>query len=236
MGSVELAAKRGDRKARPRAPLKPQSLLILHLDADQLRADGLHLGGIATYTAMLSAGALGSDVEVQDVTTLASALKVFAELREQKRTFDVIVAVGHSDDTGIQMASDHFATRVEFATWLEPLRPRRLLLAACRAGRWSAGQVLFDAHDNLRRIFACPVNATKDFAAMMLFAVPYVVAERRPRKKHVFWSQIAAVAFSGRQLRQWLRTTDKGNPDSFVFDLIADVVDPLARQVPGFLK
>jgi hypothetical protein len=82
----------------------------LHFDADQLRADGLHLGGVATYSAMLCAAALRSDVVVRDVTTVASALKLFAELSEQKdeRTFDVIVAVGHSDDTGIQMASDHF--------------------------------------------------------------------------------------------------------------------------------
>jgi hypothetical protein len=120
--------------------------------------------------------------------------------------------------------------------WLEPLQPRRLLLAACRAGRWSAGQALFDAHAKLRRIFACPVNASKTFAAMMMFAVPYVVAERRPRKKHVFWSQVAAVAVSGRQLRQWERTKDQGNLDSLVYDIIADFAHPLAEQVPAALR
>lgn len=193
------------------------------------------MGDVATFSAMLSATAFGSSAEVHDVTTKASLLALFAQFAEQKRTFDVIVAVGHSDDAGIQIAADRIASWPEFAAWVKPLRPRRLLLAACRAGRWNAGEALFCANSQLRRIFACPVDASKDFAAMMLFAVPYVVAERRPRDKHVFWSQVAAVTVSGRQLREWRRTTDKGNPDSLVFDLLADVADPLARQVPGAL-
>jgi hypothetical protein len=233
MGSIASSAKRGRQKPRRRQALQPQSLLILHLDAEKLRGDGLHLGDVAEYSAMLSMGALGSSAAVADVTTLASLLKLFADFAEQKRTFDVIVAVGHSDAEGIQMASDRVASWEEFAAWVKPVRPRRLLLAACRAGRWGAGEALFAANDRLRRIFASPVNASKDFATMMLFAVPYVVAERRPRDKHVLWSQIAAVAVTGRQLREWRRVTDKGKPDRSVFDTIADLADPFARQVPG---
>jgi hypothetical protein len=87
----------------------------------------------------------------------------------------------------------------------------------------------------LRRIFACPVNASKDFGALMLFAVPYVVAERRPKDRHVTWSQLASVAATGRQLREWRRTTDTGNPDSAICDPIADLTDPIAREVPSAL-
>ncbi len=92
-------------------------------------------------------------------------------LRSRIGTFDVIVTVGHSDAAGIQIASDRIVSWTEFAAWIQPLRPRRLLLAACRAGRWDAGEALFKANNRLRRVYACPVNATKDFAAMMLFAV-----------------------------------------------------------------
>ena len=118
---------------------------------------------------------------------------------------------------------------------MKPFKPRRLLLVACRGGRWDAGESLFRAMPRLRRIFACPVNASKGFGAFMLLAVPYVVANRRPRDKHVRLSQVAAIAATGRQLREWRRTTDKGNPDAAVFDLLADLADPVARKVPEVL-
>ena len=70
---------------------------------------------------------------------------------------------------------------------------------------------------------------------MMLFAVPYVVANRRPRDKDVLWSQIAAIGVTGRQLREWRATEDKDNPQGIVYDLLADFGDPIARQMPGAL-
>lgn len=217
---------------RRRRPSAPQSLLILHVDAETLRNDGLHLGELASYQAALSAAVLGSRVELRDSATQAELLGVLAELKAQNLTFDVVVVIGHSDESGIQLGPDDFASWPEFAAHIKPLRPRRLLLVACRAGRWNAGEALFSANGRLRRIFACPVNASKDFGKMMLFAVPYVVAKRRPRDKDVLWAQFAAVSATGRQLREWRRSTDKGNPDSSIFDLIADMANPVAMQVP----
>jgi hypothetical protein len=62
MSSIELASKRAGKKSRRGEVRGPQSLLILHLDADKLRADGPHLGDLAAYSAMLSAAAPGSRV------------------------------------------------------------------------------------------------------------------------------------------------------------------------------
>ncbi|MGH7271767.1 MAG: hypothetical protein ACREJ3_15150 [Polyangiaceae bacterium] len=166
------------------------------------------------------------------MTTKANLLEVFAELAQRRLTFDVIVAIGHSNATGIRMARDHSAAWPEFAAWIKPFKPRRLLLAACQSGNWDAGEALFAANPQLRRIFACPVNASKDFATMMMLAVPYVVAERRPRDKHVLGSQVATVLFTGRQLREWRRTTDKGRRNRAVYDIIAAEADPFARRVP----
>jgi hypothetical protein len=223
-------------KSQPRrAASGPQSLLILHLDAGKLREDGLYLGDVAQFSGMVAALALGSPAEVREATDLASLRAVLAELALKKRRFDVVVAIGHSNADGVRMARDHFARWDEFAQWVKPFKPRRLLLAACQAGRWSPGQALFDANPLLRRIYACPVNASKDFATMMLFAVPYVVANRRPRDKDVFLSQLAAIGATGRQLREWRATKDKGNPEGIVYDLLADLADPIARQLPGAL-
>lgn len=213
----------------------PQSLLILHLDADKLRGDGLHLEKVAQFSGVLSSAAFGAPVVIEDTTSTGHLHETLAALVTARRTFDVIVIVAHSNAEGIRIASDRSVPWDVFAAYLRPLQPRRLLLVACKAGRWDAGEALFTSLPRLRRIFACPVNATKDLGALMLFAVPYVVSERRPKDKHVTWSQVASIAITGRQLREWRRTTDKGNADSAVYDLVADMADPVARQVPSAL-
>jgi len=223
-------------KKKRRPPTAAQSLLILHLDAEKLRSDGLHLGDVADFSGALSAIGLGAPVTTESTTSAGHLHETLAAHVLAKRTFDVVVVVAHSNAQGVRAASDLFVTWDAFAGYLKPLRPRRLLLVACQAGRWDAGDALFARLSQLRRIFACPVNASKDFGALMLFAVPYVVAERRPKDMHVRWSQIATIAITGRQLREWRRTTDKGNADSAVFDLIADLADPVARQVPSALS
>lgn len=69
----------------------------------------------------------------------------------------------------------------------------------------------------------------------MMFAIPYVVPEHRPKDGHGAWSQAATLALTGRQLREWRRTTDKGNPDAAIHDLLAVAADPVARAVPQLL-
>lgn len=233
-----IGARKSSRKrtagGRRRGPA-PQSLLILHLDADRLRADGLHLGDVAQFMGALSTIALGAPVVIENTTSTGDLHEALARLATARRKFDVVVVIAHSNAQGVRVASDLFVTWDAFAGYLKPFQPRRLLLVACKAGRWDAGEALFAPMPKLRRIFACPVNASKDFGALMLFAVPYVVAERRPKDRHVTWSQITSIAATGRQLREWRRTTDAGNPDSAIFDLIADLADPVARQVPSAL-
>lgn len=235
---TKLRPRKQSRKPAPvrqRQARAPQSLLILHLDAGQLRIDGLHLGEVAQFAGALSKVALSATVLIEDTTSTSHLHETLARLATEKKKFDVVVVVAHSNAQGIRVASDLFVTWDAFARYFKPFQPRRLLLVACKAGRWDAGEALFVTMPMLRRIFACPVNASKDFGALMLFAVPYVVAERRPKDQHVTWSQIASIAVTGRQLREWRRTTDKGNPDSATFDMIADLADPLAREVPSAL-
>jgi hypothetical protein len=225
------------RKSISRRASGPQSLLIIHFDALLLKEQGLHLGEVALLSGGLSKYVLGSEVEVRDVTTWASFVALQAELVAAKRTFDVIVGIGHSDASVFQVASDAPAIAWDaFATWLRPLRPRRLLLAACRAGRWDAGEALFTGNRNLTRILACPVSASRDFAALMLVAVPCVVANRTLQNKHILWSQLVALGATGRQLREWRVTSDKGSPDAAVFDIVADLLDPVARQLPAAIQ
>ncbi len=220
---------------RRRAPPKRPSLLVLHVDANKLRADGLHFETAARITAGLVSAGLNANVAIEDAATLSELLSNLAPLAEAKRTFDVIVIVGHSNETGIRLDATNFVQWSVFAQYLKPFKPRRLLLVACRAGRWDAGEALFTTLRNLRRIYASPVNVSKDFASLMMFAVPYVVAERAPKKHHVTWAQVAAIGVTGRQLREWTRVADRGNPRSGIYDVFADALDPIAREVPAAL-
>ncbi len=147
--------KKKAKSSRPRRGRRtssaPQSLLILHLDADRLRADGLHLGSVAQFTGALSTIELGAPVVIEDATSTGHLHETLARLVTAKRTFDVVVA--HSNAQGIRVASDLITTWDALAGYLKPLQPRRLLLAACRAGRWDAGDALFAPMPKLRRIF-----------------------------------------------------------------------------------
>jgi hypothetical protein len=43
------------------------------------------------------------------------------------------------------------------------------------------------------------------------------------------------VVLTGRQVRHWMRTRDKDNPDGLVLDKAAQLVDPYLRRVPGVI-
>lgn len=118
--------------SKVRRVLPPQSLLILHLDADKLRTDGLHLGEVASFSGSASSVLFGSSVTIKDTTSTDHLHETLAPLVASKQTFDVVVVVGHSNEEGIRLASDRFLNWEAFAGYLKPFKPRRLLLVACR--------------------------------------------------------------------------------------------------------
>lgn len=220
------------RAVRSREP----SLLVLHLDADKLRRDGLHLGDRAQVAAMFSSSTFGADVAVEDGTSHAELLRILGAFAQAKRTFDVVVVIAHSNASGIRLAADPeaFVDWAVFGRYLKPLQPRRLVFVACQAGRWPAANQLFNTLPLLRRIYASPVNASKRFGNLMLWLVPYVVGMRAPKRNHVQLAQFAAVALTGRQLRIWMRS-EKDNPEGLLLDLASLVFDRSAQQVSNLL-
>lgn len=226
-------------KRKPSAGTKsskrPKSLLVLHLDAAKLRKDGLHFEQIADVVGALSV-LDGAHVERHDVETFTELEAKLDAFKRAKQTFDVVVIVGHSNDRRIQAAESRFLAWDLFADLLRPLAPRRLLLVACKGGRAAVGQCFFNAIPLLRRIYACPVNATKEFGQLMMFAIPYVLENRTPKSRHVFAAQVAFGLLAGGQLREWKRTTDKGNADTVILDVLADRVNPILKEVSMKLR
>lgn len=226
---------RKQRRASSR-PRRQRSLLILQLDTEQLQADGLCLIRNAQLAAAISSLGSGAEVAVQETTDERNLLEKLSGLAEQGRRFDVVVCIGHSNENGIKIASDRFVSWDVFAGYLKPFEPRRLLLVACRAGRWPAAQVLFQKLPKLRRIFASPVNASKALGNLMLWAVPYLLEVKSPRDKVVQYGQVAAAVLTGGQIRQWRRTRDKDNPEGVLLDVAAQIFEPHIRQLPEAIR
>jgi hypothetical protein len=208
------------------------SLLLLQLDSVKLRSQNLALGEPARAVAHLQALWTGGTVEVVEATNEASLLAACQRLRGQR--FDVVLAIGHSNETGIQIAEDRFAEWKTFAAWLAPFGPRRLILAACHAGRSLPARELFTRLRDLRRIYASPVAANLKLGYLLIALLPYVRAHRRPPRRVIRHLQLAAGVLAGQQIREWMRK-DKDNVECVLLDWIADAAQPYVQQLPGAL-
>ena len=210
-------------------------MLILHLDANKLRQDRLHLGEQAAFAAVLAKEGLNAPVTLAEATDRDQLHCMLAELVEQKRTYDVVVAIGHSNSEGIRIAADYFVHWQAFGEYVKPLQPRQLVLIACQAGQWPLARDIFPTLKKLRCLYASPVNATKDLAQFMLALAPILLEVRMPRAKHVTWAQAAAIALTGGQIREWTRA-DMDSTDGLLLDLAARMFDPVFRSVPAALR
>jgi hypothetical protein len=122
-----------------------------------------------------------------------------------------------------------------FAGYIEHLAPRRLVLLACEAGNWPAAKVLFERLARLEHIFASPVLAKKDFGRFLMAVMPIIAFNETPDEGSIRLLQVASLAATGGQLRQWTRA-DMNDPDGALLDLFAVAANPIAERIPSILK
>jgi hypothetical protein len=218
-----------------RAP-RPRRVLILQLDSDKLRTDGLDMVELATFVGLATKLLGAGSAEIVEATTERHLLDELARLSREGQCFDVVVAIGHSNETGIRISSDRFSDWEAFAGYLRPFEPRRLMLVACRAGRWPAANTLFTKLPKLRRIYATPVNASKDLASLMVAMVPYLFSVKAPQGHSMMAIRVGAAVLTGGQLREWVRARDHHDIAGVALDVAAQAVDPYFRSVPIILK
>jgi hypothetical protein len=203
--------------------------LILQCDSEKLLRDGLSIAAGGASAAQLVQSFSDIHVDVVEGTDERSLAREFAH--RSGAAFDVIVVIGHANEAGLQLASDRFAPWSVVAEWLRPFAPRRLVLLACRAGRALPAQILFDELRQLRRVYASPMAVTKATAQLLLAAVPYLVLNRVPNSTLFRGAQLTVAALTGGHLREWTRVEDHRNPTSPLWDVVADVVDPVVRDL-----
>lgn len=105
----------------------------------------------------------------------------FARCKRERGSFDVVAVVGHSNVSGIRLASDADVSWQAFAGWLKLFSPWAVVLVACEAGRWLPAKALFDDIPTLNQLYGSPVLITDWQAAGVKILVPYLVIGRRLR-------------------------------------------------------
>lgn len=180
---------------------------------------------VARGAATISALASLAGTRVAETTDLNSFQSLVREAADQGR-WDVVVVIGHSNAQGLKIASDRFLTWDEVGA---ELKPRRLVLVACKGGRASGANALFRRLRDLRRIYACSVSCSKDLGMVMLGLVPVIVEKKAPRAELLRYARALTALSVGGQLRHWARVRDKDNPHGQLFDILADLIDPRVR-------
>lgn len=102
-----------------------------------------------------------------------------ARWKRERGSFDIVAAVGHSNISGVRLASDAEVSWQAFASWLKPFSPRVAVLVACEAGRWRATKALFEGIPTLNELYASPVLVTDWQAVGVKVLVPYLLTGRQ---------------------------------------------------------
>jgi hypothetical protein len=115
-------------------------------------------------------------VHVQAAST-SELLRDLGDSKTEHGTFDIIVAVGHSNMTGIAMTGDGpLVPWGQFATFLKPFKPKRVALIACQAGAWLPTRALFGGVPSLRELYGSPLLTNEPQMAMLKVLVPMLLA------------------------------------------------------------
>jgi hypothetical protein len=220
------ATKTMARKSRSRA------LLVLHLNTERLRADGLSLEMPINLTAELVSQLSEHKVRAVSATSLADLESQLASIPSRERYFGIVV-VAHGNVEGVRTASDQFSAWPEFAQLVRRFQPVRLLLVACQAGQWHSARQLYQHLPRLRDVFACPANARRDLGALLVALAPALLGQFDGSA--VTAAQALAMTVTGGQLRHWTRADMEDEAAGAFLDLAALVLDPVVRDISTIL-
>lgn len=174
------AARRGtsvNQKGSVRKAKTPPSLLVLECNSALLASQEITLAGdVFDIARRFVPKAIMSLVQG---TRKEELLFRLGECKQQGGEFGLVVVIGHSAQRGIRLTPDHEASWSEFALWLSPFRPQRVILVACEAGRWLPSVALFSGIPTLQEIYGSPVVTTQQQAAYVKLLVPYFLSGKR---------------------------------------------------------
>ena len=181
------------RRARPLAKRTP-SLLILECDAPKLASQGVSAASDLHALVKFVPGCLSVHVRT---TSMGELLRDLGDCKTKYDAFDIIVAVGHSNMTGIAMTSyAPLLSWTRFAKFLQPLKPKRVALIACQAGAWLPAKALFGGIPSLAEVYGSPVLTNEKQMALLQVLVPMLLAGVRVDPELMRLAQVANFALT----------------------------------------
>jgi len=200
-------AQRGGRTARLKQPRK--DLLIIECDSARLAADRLDLGTL--YARLLTHDLVRPFLPHNAVTliktsTAAKLLEQFARAIEEHGRSRAILIVGHSNEAGLQLASDLFCNWGTVGEWLQPFEPQFIVLAACESGKSEAVRHLFEPlKKTLRDVYASPVKIYGPQAAALAVLIGMRLWYDGSGDRHSRALRVVNYIGTGGQLYHWSR-------------------------------
>ena len=172
------------KKPIPRPKAKGRSLLILECDSRKLVGQSLAIGS-AVYELInrLAPGVIRT--ELVRTTSEQQLLEELGRVKERHEFFDLVLVVGHSNPHGLQLTAEKFTQWSVFAKWIETFEPKKVLLAACEAGRWLSAKAIFDGVPKLKEIYASPVLMNQQQAMVVVLLVFYFLMVKSPDADHI---------------------------------------------------
>ena len=108
-------------------------------------------------------------------TSRQALLSALAQCKQKNGQYNVIVIVGHGSVRGLQLTHDPRVPWEEVARWINPFKPKQIVLVACEAGRWLPSKALFEGVLTLQEIYGSPVVITQQEASAIKLLVPYLL-------------------------------------------------------------
>lgn len=155
-------------KSRKNRSRNPRSCLFIECDCDRLQADGLRFAN--ELDAVVSAFPL--ETKVVSIQSTETALDQLAQIASIRKTFDIVVIIGHGNAQGLQFTNDLFASYPVISEWVGFFKPKTLFLVTCKGGHSVPTEILFRCSKTLQSIYASPVNTTKSAMAIISMIIP----------------------------------------------------------------
>jgi hypothetical protein len=174
--------------------LRRKSVLIVECDTPRLKTQSLSVGSNIFHILKLLFNR--NPIELVETDTEGSLLNSLARLASDKRKFQNIILIGHSNRQGFQIGSDKFINWDSVANWFCYFKPIRIFLIACNAGRWLPCASLFAKILGLKEIYGSPIQTNVNQSYLIAFIMVYMLNAKKIDHSLLSKAQIANFALT----------------------------------------
>lgn len=218
---TQRPAKRKLVKGKKQGP----SLLILECDARKLEQQSLSIARELDASVRLLVPRVTT--AMVRTTSQADLLSQLAHCKEGCGEFDLVVVIGHSNQTGLRLTSEKGESWESFTQWIKPFKPKRIVLLACKAGQLLPAGALFDGVSTLKEIYASPTYVTKEQSKLLALMIIYLLSVKTQDPDVLRLLQMLNFVLSLGIIFRWTRKEylAVGLAEAVQWDLVQHLID-----------